>query len=89
MLDNVLVAYGASCDKGAALYAAGHDLRDPLLSPIYGDMHGFPPAILATGNRDLLLSNTVRVHRKLRQAGVETVLEVFEGPIARAVCSRH
>jgi epsilon-lactone hydrolase len=79
MLDNVLVAYGASCDARAALYANGHDLKDPLLSPVYGDMHGFPPAILTTGTRDLLLSNTVRVHRKLRQAGVEAVLQVFEG----------
>jgi len=79
MLDNVLVAYGASCDKRAALYANGHDLKDPLLSPVYGDMRGFPPAILTTGTRDLLLSNTVRVHRKLREAGVEAVLQVFEG----------
>ena len=56
-----------------------HDLKDPLLSPVYGDMHDFPPAILTTGTRDLLLSNTVRVHRKLRQAGVEAVLQVYEG----------
>ncbi len=79
MIDNVLVAYGASCDKRAALYANGHDLKDPLLSPVYGDMHGFPPTILTTGTRDILLSNTVRVHRKLREAGVDAVLEVFEG----------
>ena len=79
LLDNVLIAYGGSCDARAALYANGHDLKDPLLSPIYGDMHGFPPTILTTGTRDLLLSNTVRVHRKLRLAGVEAVLQVFEG----------
>ena len=79
MLDNVLVAPDASCDKRAALYANGHDLKDPMLSPLFGDMHGFPPAILTTGTRDLLLSNTVRVHRKLRQAGVEASLQVYEG----------
>jgi acetyl esterase/lipase len=79
MVDNVLVAYGANCDKRAALYAAGRDLKDPLLSPVYADVSGFPPAILTTGTRDLLLSNTVRMHRKLRQAGVEAVLQVFEG----------
>jgi acetyl esterase/lipase len=79
LVDNVLVAPGASCDKRAALYTNGHDLTDPMLSPVYGDMHGFPPAILTTGTRDLLLSSTVRVHRKLRQAGVEAVLQVFEG----------
>jgi epsilon-lactone hydrolase len=79
LLDNVLIAYGASCDARAALYANGRDLKDPLLSPIYGDVHGFPPTILTTGTRDLLLSNTVRMHRKLRSAGVEAVLQVFEG----------
>jgi acetyl esterase/lipase len=42
-----------------------------MLSPIYGDFHGFPPAILTTGTRDLFLSNTVRTHRKLRDAGIE------------------
>jgi epsilon-lactone hydrolase len=79
MLDNVLVAPDANCDKRAALYANGRDLKDPMLSPVYGDMRGFPPTILTSGTRDLLLSNTVRVHRKLRQTGVEAVLQVYEG----------
>jgi len=79
MVDNVLVSRDGFCDAGTVVYAHGHDLNDPLLSPVYGDMHGFPPAILTTGTRDLLLSNTVRVHRKLREAGIEAQLEVFEG----------
>jgi epsilon-lactone hydrolase len=78
-VDNVLVSRDGFCDAAAVVYAHGHDLKDPLLSPVYGDMHGFPPAILTTGTRDLLLSNTVRVHRKLREAGVDAQLEVFEG----------
>jgi acetyl esterase/lipase len=79
MVDNVLVSRDGFCDAATKVYANGHDLKDPLLSPVYGDMHGFPPAILTTGTRDLLLSNTVRVHRKLRAAGVEAELEVYEG----------
>jgi len=79
LVDNVLVGSNGRCDAMARLYANGHDLKDPLLSPVYGDLRGFPPTILTTGTRDLLLSNTVRVHRKLRQAGVEAQLEVFEG----------
>lgn len=79
MLDNVLVSPDGFCDDGAKVYAAGHDLKDPMLSPVYGDMSGFPPTILTTGTRDLLLSNTVRVHRKLRDAGVEAYLQVGEG----------
>jgi epsilon-lactone hydrolase len=78
IIDNVLVGEGR-CDAMARLYANGHDLKDPMLSPVYGDMHGFPPTILTTGTRDLLLSNTVRVHRKLRQAGVDAELHVYEG----------
>ena len=79
LVDNVLVSRDGFCDAGAKVYAAGHDMKDPLISPVYGDMAGFPPTILTSGTRDLLLSNTVRVHRKLRQAGVEAVLQVYEG----------
>lgn len=79
MLDNVLVGYEGFLGDAAKLYAHGHDMKDPLLSPVYGDFHGFPPTMLTTGTRDLFLSNTVRVHRKLREAGVEATLNVFEG----------
>ncbi len=79
MVDNVLVSRDGFCDAAVKVYANGHDLKDPLLSPVYGDMHGFPPAILTTGTRDLLLSNTVRVHRKLREAGIDAQLQVYEG----------
>lgn len=51
------------------LYADGADLHDPHLSPLFGDLTGFPPTILSTGTRDLFLSNTVRFHRALRSAG--------------------
>ena len=78
MVDNVLVGVGR-CDAMAVYYANGHDLKDPMLSPIYGDLRGFPPTVLVTGTRDLLLSSTARVHRKLRQAGVVAELHVFEG----------
>ena len=79
LVDNVLVSPNGFCDAATKFYAQGHDLADPMLSPIYGDLHGFPPAILTSGTRDLLLSNTVRTNQKLREAGVETRLQVFEG----------
>lgn len=78
-VDNVLVTQDGFIRATAFLYANGRDLKDPLLSPIYGDVHGFPPTILTSGTRDLYLSNTVRMHRKLRAAGVEAVLQVWEG----------
>ena len=78
-VDNVLVSYGGYLGHAAALYAAGHDLKDPQLSPIYGDFHGLPPTILTSGTRDLFLSNTVRTQQKLREAGVTQELQVYEG----------
>jgi acetyl esterase/lipase len=79
MVDDVLVSNDGWLADAAMLYANGHDLKDPMLSPVYGDLKGFPPTILTTGTRDLFLSNTVRVHRKLREAGVIADLIVFEG----------
>src|ERR1035438_4556443 len=44
-------------------YLAGTDPRDPVLSPIFGDLHGLPPTLFITSGRDLLLSGTVNLHR--------------------------
>jgi acetyl esterase/lipase len=61
------------------LYANGHDLADAYLSPLFGDFTaGFPPTLLASGTRDLFLSNAVRMHRALRAAGVPADLHVLE-----------
>ena len=66
--------------KIVKLYAAGGDLSSPYLSPINGDLgRGFPPTYLRTGTRDLLLSDTVRMHAALRKAGVEADLYVGDG----------
>ena len=78
-VDNVLVTWDGWLGRAALLYAAGKDLKDPQLSPIYGDFSNFPPTILTSGTRDLFLSNTVRTHRKLRRAGVVADLNVYEG----------
>jgi epsilon-lactone hydrolase len=74
-LDTVLTG-----DSQAAilLYAAGGDLRDPYISPLFGDLKGFPPTMLTSGTRDRLLSDTVRMHRALRAAGIPAELHVVE-----------
>jgi acetyl esterase/lipase len=68
-----------SSSPAFGMYAGGHDLTDPYVSPLYGDFSaGFPPTILTTGTRDMLLSDTVRMHRALRSAGVDAELHVTE-----------
>jgi len=78
-IDRVLVTYDGSLEAAAVLYANGHDMKDPLLSPVHGDFSGFPAVFLITGTRDLFLSDTARTHRKLRAAGAIADLHVYEG----------
>lgn len=71
--------YGGA-DEGPGAYLGAADPRDPYISPIFGEIGpGWPPTLLTTGTRDLLLSDTVMMHRKLREAGVEADLLVTEG----------
>jgi acetyl esterase/lipase len=60
-------------------HAGGRELTDPMVSPVYGSFDGFPPTILVTGTRDLLLSATARTHTRIRQAGSIADLIVLEG----------
>jgi monoterpene epsilon-lactone hydrolase len=61
------------------LYANGHDLAHPYLSPLFGDFtRGFPPTFVQAGTRDLFLSNAVRMHRALWRAEVPVELHIFE-----------
>jgi acetyl esterase/lipase len=62
----------------AAIYAGGTDFSDPHLSPLVADVSDFPPTMLVSGTRDILLSDTILMHRKLRRSGVEADLHVME-----------
>lgn len=78
-VDRMLLTYEGVLQACALLYAGGTDLRNPQISPVYGDFSDFPPTYLVSGTRDMLLSDTVRVHRKMRIAGVTADLNVYEG----------
>jgi epsilon-lactone hydrolase len=60
-------------------YAASTDLRNPVLSPVFADLHGMPPALFITSERDLLLSGTTILERAYLRAGDDAHLIVFEG----------
>lgn len=67
-------------DPGLRAYADPADWRDPLASPIHADFTaGFPPTLIQVGTREMLLSDSVRLHRALRAAGQSSRLEVYEG----------
>lgn len=55
------------------------DPRNPLVSPLYADVHGMPPTLLQVGTQEVLLSDSTRMADRLKAAGVETKLEVWPG----------
>jgi epsilon-lactone hydrolase len=59
-------------------YVGKTDRKDPVLSPIFADLHSWPPSLLVTSTRDLLLSDTAIFHRALLRSGDNSQLVVFE-----------
>ena len=78
-IDHVLISYEGLLEQSALLYADGKDLKDPYLSPVYGNVSNFPPTFLLTGTRDMFQSNTSRMQRILNDNGVRTELVLLEG----------
>lgn len=74
------LALGSSIAALIDLYAAGGDLKSPSLSPLFADFSkGFPPTLLKAGGREILLSDSIAMHRALRRAGIEAELHIWEG----------
>lgn len=64
----------------AEAYAGDLDLKDPRVSPIYGDFSkGFSPTLITEGTKCVFLSNSVRTYQAIEVAGVEAKLDVYEG----------
>ncbi len=59
-------------------YMGSTNPQDPVLSPVFADLHGFPPTLFITSTRDLLLSGTANMHRAFLRAGVDSQLVVFD-----------
>lgn len=78
-IDRILVSYDVLLKDAAKLYAGTEILTAPPVSPLYGPFDQFPPTYLVSGTRDLLLSDTARVHRAIKKAGGQAELNVYEG----------
>ena len=62
----------------AACYA-GHDLRNPLVSPIFGDLRGLPSSLIFAGGDELLLDDAEMLQERLKAAGCESELHIEPG----------
>jgi acetyl esterase/lipase len=59
----------------AEKYAAGRDLKDPFVSPLYGDLNGLPRLFIQTGMRELLYSEALLLAEKAKKQGVAVELD--------------
>ncbi|MBE9204829.1 alpha/beta hydrolase [Synechocystis salina LEGE 06099] len=78
-VDRTAISYGGLLAGLAQLYAGELPLNHPFISPLYNDLEGLPPTLLISGTRDLVLSDTARLQRKLRQNNGVVDLQLFEG----------
>ena len=61
----------------ASAYAGSADRRDPLLSPLFSDLRGFPPTLIQVGSSETLLDDAVRFARAAGAADVPVTLQVW------------
>ena len=60
-------------------YAAGEDLQNPLISPLYGDFDGFPPVLIKAGSNEVLLSDSKNLHKQMVLHHVGARVTVYQG----------
>lgn len=60
-------------------YLGENDPTNEYISPLFGDYEGFPPMLIQVGSYEMLLSDSTRVAKKAKEAGVKVRLSVYEG----------
>jgi epsilon-lactone hydrolase len=63
------------------VYVGGGDLKSPLVTPLYADFAGLAPSLIHVGNWELLSDDSVTLHKRLGEAGVDATLTIFDGMV--------
>jgi acetyl esterase/lipase len=73
-----IISYESSMAHALRYVGPGGDLKNPLASPLYADLHGLPPLLMLAGTYDTLFDDATRVAEKAGAAGVEVELDVWD-----------
>ena len=76
-LDPVLDS--AYIDRMIHAYAEGQNLKNPFISPLFGNFDGFPPTYIQVGENEILLSDSLRLHQNLVDANVSVKMDTYPG----------
>ena len=63
-------------DFYASCYA--DDPRDPLVSPLFADLKGMPPSLIFVGGDEILLDDSLRLHKKLLAASCRSEIVIAD-----------
>lgn len=69
----------AYIDRMVEAYAAEQDLKDPYISPLFGNFEGFPPTYIQVGENEILLSDSKRLHQAFVDANVSVKMDIYPG----------
>jgi epsilon-lactone hydrolase len=58
-------------------YLGDNDPRNPLISPVFGDLHGLPPLLVHVGEEEILRQDALRIVDRAKAAGVDARLEAY------------
>jgi monoterpene epsilon-lactone hydrolase len=70
---------GSRVGEIAAVYCDQTPVDDPLVSPLFADLTGFPPLLVHAGTAEILRDDAVRLVERAREAGVDASLRLYEG----------
>lgn len=59
------------------IYAKNDEKRNPYISPLFGNLKGFPPLLMQVSSNEMLLDDTLRFVDKAKTQGVDVELEVY------------
>jgi epsilon-lactone hydrolase len=62
----------------AKKYYVDHDPKLPFISPLFADLSGLPPTLIQVGTREVLLDDSTRLAKKMKEAGVQVELEIWD-----------
>lgn len=63
----------------ARAYSGHYSRHNPLISPVYGDLHGLPPIYVQVSDAEIFYSDSVTLNQKAIAAGVEITMEIGHG----------
>lgn len=66
-------------DHAIEAYCGGKDLKNPRISPLFGDFEGFPPTCIQVGENEILLSDSLMLRKNLERDHVRVRFDRYEG----------